>query len=50
MARNKHPNKHIENAIQYGESKGWILKKIGKSSHAWSRLQCTEKSRQGCQM
>ncbi len=50
MGVNKHPNKHIEAAIEYAESKGWRLTKTGKSSHAWGRLLCRCKSRQGCQI
>lgn len=26
MPRKKHPNKHIEEALQYAESKGWRIK------------------------
>ena len=27
MSRKKHPNKHIEEALQYAESKGWKIEK-----------------------
>lgn len=50
MGRDKHPNKHIEGAIRYAESRGWTVKKPGKSSHSWGKLQCRENSRQGCQI
>ena len=50
MGRDKHPNKHIEGAIRYAESQGWTFKKTGKSSHSWGKLQCRQKSRQGCQI
>ncbi len=50
MRRKKHPNKEIEEAIQYAESKGWRYKKAGKSAYAWGRLLCPETSVEGCQM
>lgn len=48
MYRPRHPNKEIERAIQYAESKGWHYSKAGKSSHAWGRLFCSKKGRDGC--
>lgn len=50
MTRKKHPNKHIEKAIQQAEEKGWRVLETGKSSHAWGRLLCPETSRFGCQI
>lgn len=46
--RPKHPDKDIENAIQFAESKRWRYRKTGKSSHAWGKLMCAEQSRSGC--
>lgn len=49
MSRPRHPNKDIEEAIQYAEANGWRYQASGKSSHAWGRLLCPESSREGCQ-
>ncbi len=48
--RPKHPNKAIEEAIQYAEHNGWKYVKSGNSSHAWGKLRCPVDSREGCQM
>jgi hypothetical protein len=48
--RKIHPNKEIEKAIQYGESKGWRYKKAGTSAHAWGRLLCPLETREGHEM
>jgi len=48
LSRNRHPNKAIELAIQYAESKGWRYKKAGNSAHAWGRLLCSYEDREGC--
>lgn len=48
--RKTHPNKHIEAAVQYAESKGWRFKDPGASAHAWGRLLCGEATREGCQL
>ena len=50
MARPRHPNKEIEEAIAYAESKGWRNKASGGSAHAWGRLLCPETTREGCQL
>ncbi len=50
MSRPKHPNKHIEESIQYAEEHGWRYKKTGKSAHAWGRLLCVLSNRSGCSM
>jgi hypothetical protein len=50
MKRAKHPNKEIEAAIQYAESKGWRYIDAGNSSHAWGRLLCHQKERGACRM
>lgn len=49
-SRKKHPNKEIEKAIQYAESKGWRYKKAGQSAHAWGRLLCPFGERDGCSL
>lgn len=50
MQRKKHPKKEIEKSIQYAESKGWRVKAAGGSAHAWARLMCPLKNREGCTM
>ena len=45
--RGKHPNKDIEQAIQYAESHGWIYQQPGASAHAWGRLYCPLRTREG---
>ena len=47
MVRPKHPNKEIERAIKYAESKGWRYYPSGQSAHAWGRLLCLLESREG---
>jgi hypothetical protein len=46
MPRPRHPNKHIEAAIQFAESLGWEVQI--SQGHAWGRLYCPEHSREGC--
>lgn len=41
-SRSKHPNKEIEAAIKYAESKGWRC--IKASGHAWGVLLCPNNS------
>jgi hypothetical protein len=48
--RPKHPNKEIEQAIKYAESKGWRYIASGSSAHAWGRLFCPLASREGHSM
>lgn len=48
--RKKHPNKEIEMAVQYAETRGWRYKKAGTSAHAWGRLLCERQDREGCIM
>lgn len=50
MKRPKHPNKNIEEAIQYAESHRWRYKESGHSAHAWGRLLCSLEAREGCSM
>lgn len=50
MSVRKHPSKHIQGAIDYAKEKGWRVIETGKSSHAFCRLYCPEKSRDGCKM
>lgn len=46
MARNRHPNKEIENAVRYAEQRGWTVRP--SSGHAWGRLYCAHHDRDGC--
>jgi len=48
MSKGRHPSGEIEAAIQEAIAMGWTLKGTGKSSHAWGRLYCPERSREGC--
>lgn len=50
MSISKHPSKHIQEAIEYAEDEGWRIIETGKSSHAFCRLYCPERSRDGCKM
>lgn len=47
-SRKQHPNKEIEEAVQYAENNGWRYKKVGKSAHAWGRMLCPAQTRDGC--
>lgn len=44
MARKKHPNKHIEEALQYAESKSWRIEKSAGQAHSWGKMYCPENS------
>ncbi|MFK0573316.1 hypothetical protein [Endozoicomonas sp.] len=46
--RKKHPNKEIEEALRYAESKEWRVEKAGKSAHAWGIMSCSLASQEGC--
>ena len=46
MARSRHPNKHIESAVEYAELLGWLVKM--SNGHAWGRLFCPNGGRAGC--
>ena len=44
--RPRHPNKHIEAALQYAASNGWTVEK--RKGHAWGRMYCRHADRGGC--
>jgi len=44
MTRKKHPNKHIEETLQYAESKGWSIEKSAGQAHSWGKMYCPENS------
>jgi len=48
--RKKHPNKAIEEAVQYAKQNGWVFRSVGNSAHAWGRLLCPLHERAGCSM
>jgi len=48
MSRPRHPNKHIESAVQYAEALGWRFKK--SKGHAWGHLYCPHNTRDGCRI
>lgn len=45
--RPRHPNKDIEQALKYAESKGWRYQAAGNSAHAWGRILCPLANREG---
>jgi hypothetical protein len=46
MGRSRHPNPHLEKAVQYAEALGWRV--VPSSGHAWGRLFCPHATREGC--
>ena len=44
----QYPNKEIESALQYAESRGWRFVEAGGSAHAWGRMLCAFATREGC--
>lgn len=46
MSRPRHPDKHIEKAVQYAESCGWRVEL--SNGHAWGHLLCPLQTRDGC--
>ena len=46
MGRPRHPNSHIEKAIQHAESLGWRV--VTSKGHAWGRMFCPWSTREGC--
>lgn len=50
LLRPKHPNKDIELALKYAESKGWRYQQTGNSAHAWGKILCPLASREGHSM
>jgi hypothetical protein len=49
LSRPSHPNKHIEEAVAYAESKGWRVN-MSKKGHCWATLLCPQEDRDGCRM
>lgn len=46
MSRPRHPDQHIERAVQYAEKLGWRV--VLSNGHAWGRLFCPFSTRDGC--
>jgi hypothetical protein len=46
MSRPRHPDKHIEKAIQLAETLGWTVEM--SRGHAWGHLLCPLHTRDGC--
>ena len=46
MARKKHPNKAIEEALCFAEAHGWLIKtpKTG-SAHCWGQMLCPKNNK-----
>lgn len=36
----KHPNKHIQEAIDYAVSKGWVIVVAGRAAHCYAKIRC----------
>lgn len=45
VARSRHPEKEVEEAVKYAESQGWTVRKQGH----WGRMYCAYADRDGCQ-
>jgi len=45
MARSRHPNKEVEEALTEAEARGWRFRKMGH----WGRIFCPQADREGCQ-
>lgn len=45
MVRPRHPNKEVEAAVAYAESRGWRFRSQGH----WGRMYCAHADRDGCQ-
>jgi len=43
----QHPNKHIREAIQYAEQRGWRFEKAGPRAHVYGALLCPLREREG---
>jgi hypothetical protein len=48
VVRSRHPNKEIEAAVSYAESRGWSWRKV--QGHAWGKLLCPKHDREGCKV
>lgn len=48
MARNRHPDKDIEEAVAFAEEIGWRV--VAVKGHAWARLYCAHHDREGCKV
>ena len=48
MARIRHQNKEIQEAVSYALSRGWTLTRPGPRCDVWGRLFCPQRSRDGC--
>jgi hypothetical protein len=44
----RHPNKHIEEAVQYAIARGWRVEP--SKGHPWGRIYCPFRDREGCRM
>jgi hypothetical protein len=46
VSRPRHPNKDVEEAVQYAESENWTVRMQGH----WGRMYCAQADRDGCQV
>ena len=47
--RPRHPDKHIEESVQYAEARGWRVRE-SKKGHAWGIIYCPLRARDGHKM
>ena len=50
MARPRHPNKEVEDAVAYAEARHWPQHDFGRALGHWGRLFCPHADRDGCQV
>jgi hypothetical protein len=48
MARSRHPDKEIEDAVASAEADGWRV--VPVKGHAWAKLYCARADRDGCKV
>jgi len=40
MAKKKHANKDINEALEYARSRGWLIEPSSGHGHAWGKMYC----------
>ena len=43
----RHPNKHLQEVVDYARSKGWEVSSC--SGHPWGKIRCPHGQSDGCQ-
>jgi hypothetical protein len=44
----RHPNKHIQAAIEYAVARDWRVQKAAGHAHIWGFIMCPLEARTGC--